>query len=123
MSELVNKHKTLMNRVYQEMWNQGKPALAAEIFEEPAGVERFVHQFLEAFPDLKHTVEDMLADGDQIAVRFSARGTHMGNWLEFAPTGKPIHYTGVTWARMANGKITEHDTWWDRARVMEQIGE
>jgi predicted ester cyclase len=122
MSELVSKNKALMNRIYEEMWNQGKPALAAEIFERPVGVERFVRQFLEAFPDLKHTVEDMLVDGDQIAVRFSARGTHSGLWLEFAPTRKPIHYTGVTWARIAGGKITEHHTWWDKAGLIEQIG-
>jgi len=46
MSDLSNKNKALMRRIYEEMWNQGKPALAVEIFAQPEGVERFVRQFL-----------------------------------------------------------------------------
>jgi predicted ester cyclase len=121
MSELANQNKTLMRRVYEEMWNQGKPAVAAEIFTRPAGVERFVSQFLESFPDLQHTVEEMIGEGDQVAVRFSATGTHTGEWMEFRPTGKTIHYTGVTIARIAENKISEHYTWWDKAGLIEQI--
>ena len=121
MSE-SNKNKTLMRRIYEEMWNQGKPALANELFERPPGVERFVQQFLASFPDLHHTVEEMIADGDQVAVKFSARGTHSGPWMDFAPTGKSIQYSGVTWARIAGDKIIEHHTEWDKAGLIEQIG-
>jgi len=122
MSDLMSKNKALMRRVYEEMWNKGNPALAVEIFAQPEGVERFMSQFLLAFPDLQHVVEDMIVDDDRIAVRFSAQGTHSGAWMQFAPTGKPIHYTGVTWARIANGRIIEHHTWWDKAGLIEQIG-
>ena len=122
MSDLMSKNKALMRRVYEEMWNKGNPALAVEIFAQPEGVERFMSQFLLAFPDLQHVVEDMIVDDDRIAVRFSAQGTHSGEWMQFAPTGKPIHYTGVTWARIANGRIIEHHTWWDKAGLIEQIG-
>ena len=122
MSDLMSKNKALMRRVYEEMWNKGNPALAVEIFAQPEGVERFVSQFLLAFPNLQHVVEDMIVDDDRIAVRFSAQGTHSGEWMQFAPTGKPIHYTGVTWARIANGRIIEHHTWWDKAGLIEQIG-
>ena len=121
MSELANQNKALMRRVYEEMWNQGKPAAAAEIFTRPAGVERFVSQFLESFPDLQHTVEEMIAEGDQVAVRFSAHGTHTGQWMQFLPTGRPIRYTGVTIARIAENKIIEHYTWWDKAGLLEQV--
>ena len=122
MSDLTSRNKDLMRRLYKEMWNGGNPALAAEIFAQPEGVERFVSQFLPSFPDLQHTVEEMLAEDDRVVVRFSAHGTHTGAWLHFAPTGKSIHYTGVTWARIAGGKIIEHHTWWDKAGLIEQIG-
>jgi predicted ester cyclase len=122
MSDLTSNNKTLMRRIYEEMWNQGKPALAAEIFEQPRGVERFVSQFLLSFPDLQHVIEDMIVDGDQVAVRFSAHGTQTGAWMYFTPTGRSIQYTGVTWARIAANKIMEHHTWWDKAGLIEQIG-
>ena len=122
MSDLTSKNKSLMHRIYQEMWNGGNPALAAEIFSRPEGVENFVSQFLFAFPDLQHTIEAMIEEGDQVAVRFSARGTHAGQWMDIPATGRPIHYTGVTLARIKADKVIEHYTWWDKAGLMEQIG-
>jgi predicted ester cyclase len=122
MFDLTSKNKALLRRIYEEMWNGGNPTLAREIFVRPAGVERFVSQFLVSFPDLKHTVEEMIEEGDQVAVRFSARGTHAGPWMEFAPTGKSIYYTGVTIARIEGSKIVEHNTWWDKASLIEQVG-
>ena len=121
MSDLTSKNKALMRRIYEEMWNQGKPALAVEIFEQPVGVERFVSQFLESFPDLQHTIEEIIVEGNRVAVKFSAHGTHAGTWMNFAPTGKAIHYTGVTWARIEQEKIVEHYTWWDKAGLIEQV--
>jgi len=110
-----------MRRVYEEMWNQARASMASEIFDHPEGVERFVSQFLASFPDLQHTVEEMIAEDDRVAARFTARGTHLGHWIQFAPTGISIHYTGVTLARIAGYKIIEHHTWWDKAGLMEQI--
>jgi len=121
MSDVASKNKVLMRRVYAEMWNGANPAVAVDLFAEPEGVKRFVSQFLLSFPDLQHTVEGMIAEGDQVAARFSARGTHSGPWLRFAPTGRAIHYTGVTLARIAGGKIIEHHTWWDKAALIEQL--
>ena len=121
MSELTSKNKVLMRRVYEEMWNQGDPALAAEIFSRPEEVERFVRQFLVSFPDLQHTIEEMIEEGDQVAVRFSTQGTHAGRWLDFAPTGRSIHYTGLTMARIKDDKIIKHYTWWDKAGLIEQV--
>lgn len=122
MFESINENKALVRRVYEEMWNKGQPALAVELFEQPAGVERFVSHFLSSFPDLQHTVEEMIAEGDRVAVKFSARGTHTGPWQGVAPTGRPIQYSGITWARVARGRIYEHRTLWDKAGLMEQLG-
>ena len=121
MSDLTSKNKALMRRIYDEVWNGRNPASAAEIFTQPEGVERFVSNFLLSFPDLQHTVEEIIAEADQVAVRFSAHGTHSGQWMQFAGTGKSIHYTGVTVARIAGDKIVEHHTWWDKASLIEQV--
>lgn len=121
MSESISKNKALMNRIYEEMWNMSNPSIAAEIFERPEGVERFVRQFLRSFPDLQHTIEGMIEEGDKVVVQFTARGTHQGQWLEFPPTGKPIQYSGVTVAQIEGDKIVKHHTWWDKMGLMEQI--
>ena len=121
MSDLTSKNKALMSRIYKEMWNGGSPALALEIFAQPEGMERFVSRFLLSFPDLQHTIEEMIEEGDQVAVRFSAQGTHSGQWVDFTPTGKSIHYTGVTLARIAGNQIIEHHTGWDKTGLIEQI--
>jgi predicted ester cyclase len=121
MSEVTSRNKVLMRRIYEEMWNKGNPALAAELFAQPEGVERFVSGFLASFPDLQHTVEGMLAEGGSVAVRFSAKGTHTGQWMQFKPTNRAIHYTGVTWASIDGDRIIEHRTLWDKADLIEQI--
>jgi predicted ester cyclase len=121
MSDQNSKNKTLMRRIYEEMWNEGNPALAPEIFAQPQGVERFVSQFLLSFPDLQHTVVEMIEEGNQVAVHFLARGTHSGQWLQFEPTGRSIEYTGLTLARISENKIIDHYTWWDKAGLMEQL--
>ena len=108
MSDLTSKNKALMRRIYEEMWNQGQASLARELFERSEGVERFVSQFLISFGDLQHTVEEMIAEDDRVAVRFTARGTHTGRWLDYVPTSGSIQYTGVTLARIAGDKIVEH---------------
>jgi predicted ester cyclase len=122
MSDSTSKNKTLMRRIYEEMWNKRNPAMAADLFAQPAGVERFVSEFLQSFPDLQHHMEGCITEGEYAVARFSTQGTHLGPWLDFKPTGKAIHYTGVTWARIVDGKILEHHTWWDKAGLIGQLG-
>ncbi len=122
MSDQNSRNKTLMRRIYEEMWNGGNPAVATELFAQPEGVARFVSQFLLSFPDLQHTVLGMIEEGGQVAVCFVARGTHTGQWLQFAPSGRSIEYTGLTLARIDENKIFEHYTWWDKASLIEQLG-
>ena len=117
MNTILEANKALVRRIYEEMWNQANLAAAREIFASSQGVEKYVTGFLAAFPDMQHTVEDLIAEGDRVAARFTARGTHRGSWEGFAPTGKAIHYTGVTLARIEQGKIAEHFTWWERREL------
>jgi steroid delta-isomerase-like uncharacterized protein len=114
-------NKALVRRIYDEMWNQANPAAAGELFSLSDGVRLFVSEFLAAFPDLQHSIEEIIAEEDRVAVRFSARGTHTGPWRGIPASHKPIHYTGVTLATVAEGKISVHHTWWDILDVIEQI--
>ncbi len=123
MSNREYRNKALVRRIYDEMWNQGNIAVAREIFSEPEGVERFVQEFLAAFPDLHHTVEDLIAEGNRVVARFTARGSHKGQWKLYSASGNHIHYTGVTVVTINGGKITHHHTWWDTLDVIEQITE
>ena len=120
MSERTNLNKAIVRRIFQEMWNQANPAVANEIFAEPEGVVAFMTQFLRAFPDLQHVVEELLAEDDTVAARFSASDTHRGPRMGFQPTRKPITYTGVTLARIENGKIVSHHTWWDTSMSLNR---
>ena len=62
-----------------------------------------------AFPDLRHHVEDVIAEGDKVAVRYTARGTQRGEFQGIAPSGGPVAWTGVFIFRIACGRIAE--TW------------
>ena len=121
MSDSIQFNKHLVLSVFEEMWNAHKPSAARTIFSQPEGVERFVTQFLAGFPDLHHMVEEIIAEGDKVAVRFSAQGTHLGRWKDYPASGHPIHYTGLILAQIVDGKITIHHTWWDTFEVIEQI--
>lgn len=75
-----------------------------------------------AFHDLHVTIDDIIADGDKVTARFTARGMHNGEFMGLAPTGKAIAMTGIEIFRVKDGKITEL---WGEANVMglmQQLG-
>ena len=69
---------------------------------------RFAADAHAAFPDMRITVEDMIAEGDRVAARVSMRGTHRGEFLGMAPTGKRVQVRAIDMFRIADGKIVEH---------------
>ena len=85
-------------------------------------VLEFARRIRDAFPDTKLNVEDCFAAEDKVAVRWTAIGTHIGDGLGIAPTGKTVQITGMTIARFENGKIVEGWDNWDRLGMLEQIG-
>ena len=78
-------------------------------FTGPGGVKRFGIKLRSAFPDYRIAVEDVIADGDRVAARWSLRGTQRGECLGVPPDGEPTTVRGVGWLRLAGGKIAE--TW------------
>jgi steroid delta-isomerase-like uncharacterized protein len=62
----------------------------------------------QAFPDMRVTVEDMIAESDTVAARITMRGTHLGEFMGLAPTGKRVEVRAMDMFRIADGKIVEH---------------
>jgi steroid delta-isomerase-like uncharacterized protein len=88
----------------------------------PADFKPFHEKFRGAFPDIIVTVEDMIAEGDKVAVRCSVRGKHMGDHLGIAASNAPVEFTGMTIVRIKDGKIVEAWNNFDFLRMNQQIG-
>jgi len=75
-----------------------------------------------AFPDLVYTVDDMVAEDDRVAVRWTWRGTHTGPFRDWAPTGKPVVNRGFAIFQVANGMLTHSWMETDRLGFLLSIG-
>jgi len=134
---MSEQNKTLTRRVLEEVFTQGNLDALDEILspnhvghdpvdpEDARGIEAAkerASQYRTAFPDLKVTMEDCFAEGDRVAARWTARGTHDGELMGMAPTGKQMRIEGLTIDRFEGGKIVE--TWdnWDALGMMQQLG-
>jgi predicted ester cyclase len=85
------------------------------------GIRKAFELFRGAFPDTRHTIEDLVAEGDRVVARISARGTHTGELFGHAPTGKVVTLTGITIYRLVDGQIVER--WAEHGPgVLEQLG-
>lgn len=76
----------------------------------------------DAFTEFHVTLDDLIAEGDEVAYRWTARGTHQGEFLGAASTGKKVTTTGMVFFRFTAGKISEGWTNWDVLGLMQQIG-
>jgi len=126
-------------QVLEEMWGKGRLELADRFYAAdyvdhasrgpepgtvvgPAGIKRAVTMFRSAFPDLSYSVEETMAERDLVMTRFSATGTHRGEFLGVAPSGKRISYTGTDINRIRNGLIVESWVHYDALGLLEQLG-
>jgi steroid delta-isomerase-like uncharacterized protein len=89
---------------------------------DPAGYDDLVSKFRAAFPDLDHTVDEIMSAEDRLAYRWTNRGTHLGEFEGIPPTGKQIEFTGTTIFRLRGGRIAEERTSVDLFALMEQLG-
>ena len=78
--------------------------------------------YLAGIPDLRVTIEELVAEGDKVAVRRSYEGTHQGELLGVPPTGKHVRISGISIFRLAGGKIAEQWEQLDRLALMQQLG-
>ncbi len=85
------------------------------------GFKEFLAMWRTVFPDLAYTIEDEIAEGDRVVVRWTGRGTHCGNWHQIAPTGKQVTMSGIQINRLADGKIVEDWTSFDELGLLRQL--
>jgi len=97
------------------------PAQPAPI-DGPDGVAASARGYRDAFPDLTLTVNQQIADGDYVATRWTAKGTHKGDLFGIAPTGKQTTVTGITIDHWTDGKVAESWTNWDTLGLLQQLG-
>jgi len=87
-----------------------------------AAHKQFASAFYSAFPDLNHTIDDTIADGDKVVVRFTLRGTHTENFMGIPATGKSITVGAIVLFHIVNGKVEELRAQFDQMGMMQQLG-
>jgi steroid delta-isomerase-like uncharacterized protein len=134
---MFENNKAVMMRFY-EAWNARDLDTFEEIFAPdavdhdtqnpfaemrgPAGAKRTAEMYHAAYPDGRLEVHEQIGEGDLITTRWTGKGTHEGELMGIAPTGKQVAVAGITIARLANSKIAETWTCWDTLGMLQQLG-
>jgi steroid delta-isomerase-like uncharacterized protein len=134
--QMSETNKIVSRRLNEEAFNQGKIDVIEELVaptcvnhdpatgdtKGPEGTRELIEGYRSAFPDLKITIEEQIAEGDLVASRWTGTGTHKGELLGIAATGKETTVTGITIEKVKDGKIVESWTNWDTLGLMRQLG-
>jgi len=131
----VEEHKAIQRRVY-ELFSSGNLEALEEVIATDAedhnaqpglaagleGVRQTLGMFSAAIPDLRFTAEDMLAEGDRLAARVTATGTHRGEFQGLPPTCKQVTISGIEILRIDGGKAVERWGQFDNLGMLQQMG-
>jgi len=129
-------NRAIVHRFVEEAYNAGNPALLDElcaadvVIHDPAQPAVRDLQALKelwsaqraAFPDVRTAIEDLVAEGDRVAKRFTVRGTQTGEFNGLAPTGRQFTLAGIDILRISEGKIREIWYAYDMLGVLQQLG-
>jgi predicted ester cyclase len=131
----IEQNKTLVRHCIEEVFNKGNvtatdeffapsfaPPLQPGVTRDREGYKQFVAIFLNAFPDLHVTIDDMVAEGDKVVFRATNSGTHKGEFIGIAPTGNHVIWTEISIWRIEGGRIAEVWTEVDKLGHMQQLG-
>jgi steroid delta-isomerase-like uncharacterized protein len=134
---MVDANVQLTRRWFEEVWNQKKTATIHELMDAQCvshntsdtgdalrGPEAFCplqKKLLDAFPDMQIIVEEAFGAGDIVALRWHATMHHHGEGLGMPPTGAEIQVTGMSMARIRDGKIIENWDEWDKLGMFQKI--
>ncbi len=132
---MSQENLAVVRRAIEEVWNRGKYESLTELAADDIvihatpndihgheGIRQYHDSLRQAFPDMHFRIEDQLVDGDRIATRWSAMGTHNGAFQGLPATGKKVRMTGIEIYRFANGKVVEC---WPEANelgLLQQLG-
>lgn len=133
----MEKNASGSKRIIEELFGGGNYDVAHELVSAgavghdpalpepvngPKGLIEAARGYRGAFPDLRMTADQSIAEGDYVATRWTGRGTHKGELFGIPATGKEATVTGISIDRWADGKIVESWTNWDTLGLLQQIG-
>ncbi len=131
----AEENKALVERFVEEFWNEGRLSIADELMAPDAqihlptgdvvdvdGLKGFAGAFRGSFPDWHSTFEELVAEGDRVAERWTGRGVHRGELMGIPPTGRRVEAPGSVFYRIVDGKIVELWGQLDMMSVMQQLG-
>ena len=133
---MSEQHKALVRRFLEEVFNKGNVAVIDELIAEdyvdhsappgappgPAIAKHTYTMFRAAFPDLRVDIHDLIADGDQVVVRATWTGTHRGDLMGLAPSGKQVTIPAIGIVRIRDSKFVERWEQADMLGLLQQIG-
>jgi steroid delta-isomerase-like uncharacterized protein len=134
---MLEDNKAIASKIIEELYNHGRLEAADELIAPgyvghdtalpapvigPEGVKQSAAGYRTAFPDMRLTIAEQLAEGDRVVTRWEAHGTHEGELFGVAPTGKQVTVSGITIDRCADGKLIESWTNWDTLGLLQQVG-
>ena len=132
----AEENKAIVQRMTEEIFNKKNVDALGDFMAEDMvdhnppptdkpgleGVKDMFRMFLSAFPDLSIQVDDVIAEGDKVVMRATTTGTHQGDFMGIAATGKKISYGEIHIVRIAGGKMVEHWGIEDQMGMMQQLG-
>jgi len=130
----IEQHKAIVGRFFDEFnhaavdellvpeYVHHDPSLPPELLHGREAYKQVVSLFLTGFPDLKTTIDDIVAEGDMVACRWTFQGTQQGEMMGIPPTGKHVLGSGMSIQRIANGKIAEGWFNFDTLGMLQQLG-
>ncbi len=101
---------------------EGMDIAQAESHHGPEGMRRYAHRYLEAFPDLELTLDELVTEEPRVSVAWTARGTHQGLLMNIPPTGHTVTVRGISILTLEQRRIVQALYVWDVAGLLRAIG-
>ena len=135
---MTNANKKIIQRLYKEILEDWNMPLADELVADqftshdwpkgsPSGPEAFRNYYSNVIrsvvPDARYEVDDMIAEGDKVVVRWRLLGTHKGNFLDISPTGRWVTLKGIAIYRLEDSKVTERWVVTDLHGLLQKLKE
>jgi len=129
------EHKALVRRWFDEVWSKGRAEAIDELLagdavvhglgadlHGPAGFKVFHSAYRNAFPKITIQIDDIVAEGNLVAARWSGMGKHDGGGLGFPATGREVRFNGMVLVRVERGKLVEGWNNFDQLGMLQQLG-
>ncbi len=133
---MPSAHEDLFRRWIDEAWNAGRVDVLDEmhtpkfrdnsglsgVAPDTEGMKQFIREMRSGFPDGRITVDDVVSERDRLAVRWTFRGTHTGDWQGLPATGRPVEFAGFDIFRLEDGRFAEVWHLEDMLTMLRQVG-